>query len=752
MVKNYKYIFIFIFLYNFSVFAQNKKDTSFVSKLIKLSQIAKSEKDSLRMFISANKAVKFALKSKNKRYIGDSYFNLASCFYYKNLYLKSIKNYDKALFYYKKVKYNIGISKSFFDKANAYYHLNNIDSSLHFHILSFEFIKNSKNKAFAAKSANAVGLSYWRKGNNIKAIEYYKQSLDLRKNLDNPEGLSIVLNSLGAVYWGVGHYNTAHGYYLKALKIVDSLKLDRKYVLIKNNIGLLFQEWRQYDIALEYHLSAINRCKTINYNYGLAYSEINAGICYQHLNKKSKAKKQFKTALIHYKKTGDLLALSYANRVVGNFYLHTKQIEEALNHYSTAHEIAKKTGNKNHIAYAQKAIAGAYLELNNYKQSEKYALLSLKISKVENYRNLMKDNYYILAKIKEKNNDFEQALKYYKKASIIRDTISKKMLKNNILDLQNKYDSKKISNENRLLIQEQIVTEAELKAKHNLIVFTLIGLSLLGVFVLILFFSRKQITETNKLLTKKNKEINYQKSELKKANTALLKANDYRDKIISIIGHDIKAPIGTIKELVNLAVKGEIKGEKLQKLLIMLNDKANATNSLILDLFKWAKNQRAAIPFEPENIDISTLLPEIIKLLKEIADKKSIEIVNNVKKSTIVLADKKMLDTILRNLISNSIKFTNDNGKIIIDITHKNESITISIKDNGIGIEKEIIEKILSKDEFYSTFGTNEEKGSGLGLQLCIEFLKTHKSKLFVDSVPNEGSNFSFNLPLAKKL
>lgn len=749
MLKIIKYIFVFVLINNLVLYsyAQNKKDTSIITKFIKVSELAKSEKDSLKMFLSANKAVKLSHKVNDDLYIAKSYFNLALCYYYYDLFKVSIKNYDKSIFYYNKINLTIDISNCYYNKANAYYHLNNLDSALHYHIISFELREKGEDKSLIAASTNAVGLSYWRKGNYNKAIKYYKKSLEIRKEIGDTKGVSMILNSLGAVYWGQGKYNTAHSYYLKALKIVDSLKLNRKFVLIKNNIGLIFQEWEQYDVALDNHLIAIERCKAMEYNNGLAYSEINAGICCQHLNKNIEALKYLKNALLHYESTERPIEISYANRIIGNFYLHTKNIEKAINHYNIAYKKSKETGSNNHKAYALKAIADAYIELGNYKLSERYSFMSLKISIKEDYKNLIKDNYYNLAKLNEQNNNIVQAYKYYKKASEIKDTISRQMLKNNILDLQEKYESEKKETENILLLKEQKINETDLKIRNNVIVISLISLIILIVFVFILILNRKKIKKTNKLLFDKNKKINFQKLELKKTNTELAKANNYRDKIISIIGHDIKAPVGTIKELLNLVIDGKIKGDELDEIIVMIRDKIAATDILIHDLFTWVKNQKAAIPFKPELIKIHLLISNIIKLLKGQAERKSIKIINNVKSSTAVYVDRKMLDIILRNLISNSIKFTQNNGKIVIEAFVNKDFVKISVKDNGIGIKKEVIKKILSKDEFYSTPGTNEEQGSGLGLQLCIDFLKTNKSELFIESEPEKGSTFTFNLP-----
>ena len=165
---------------------------------------------------------------------------------------------------------------------------------------------------------------------------------------------------------------------------------------------------------------------------------------------------------------------------------------------------------------------------------------------------------------------------------------------------------------------------------------------------------------------------------------------------------------------------------------------------------EWSRSQTGRMKFSPEDIEMNSLINETKALLNESEGLKSISISNELPRNLTVFADKAMLATIMRNLISNALKFTNIGGKIIISALQNNEGITISVKDNGLGIKKDALQKIFRIEESYSTKGTQNETGTGLGLILCKEFVKKHGGNIWVESELGKGSDFKFTLPLIK--
>ena len=242
---------------------------------------------------------------------------------------------------------------------------------------------------------------------------------------------------------------------------------------------------------------------------------------------------------------------------------------------------------------------------------------------------------------------------------------------------------------------------------------------------------------------------------LKESEVRLRESNKTKDKFFSIIAHDLKNPfnamLGFSELLINNFDEYDTKDQK--KFINNIYNSAQKSNKLLEDLLLWSRVQRGAIEYNPKNENLYLLFNETIELLSQLAKNKSISLKNEVSKNIFVKADKNMLLTILRNLISNAIKFTLKNGEIVIGVctitNENNQKFTeISIKDNGVGIETEIQSKLFSISEDISTKGTENETGTGLGLILCKEFVEKHGGKIWVESEVGKGSKFIFTIPI----
>jgi PAS domain S-box-containing protein len=243
----------------------------------------------------------------------------------------------------------------------------------------------------------------------------------------------------------------------------------------------------------------------------------------------------------------------------------------------------------------------------------------------------------------------------------------------------------------------------------------------------------------------------YDITENKNNELQLLELNATKDKFFSIIAHDLKTPftsiIGFSEHLVEqIKEKDYDKIDEFAKIILQSSHRAM---DLLMNIMDWAQSQSGRLEFNSECFDMVSLANEVILLLSDIAQQKSIIITSILPPSIQINADKEMISAVLRNLISNAIKFTQANGKITISAKTKQNEITVSVSDNGVGISNERIEKLFNISESYSTRGTQNEKGTGLGLILCEEFIKKHKGEIWVESLEGIGTTFYFSLPLS---
>jgi signal transduction histidine kinase len=241
-----------------------------------------------------------------------------------------------------------------------------------------------------------------------------------------------------------------------------------------------------------------------------------------------------------------------------------------------------------------------------------------------------------------------------------------------------------------------------------------------------------------------------QKEALLEMNNKLYELNASKDKFFSIIAHDLKNPFNTILGLSEL-LKDETKSgnlETIDEYSDMIYNSAAQTLRLLENLLDWANSQRGKISFNPIPIKLKELFNEEFSVLNDMAKGKNIELKSSFSDNLTIIADKNMIKTILRNLISNAIKFTHKNGKVEVKAMAINNQVEISVSDSGIGMTKEIIAKLFRIDANQSTPGTENEKGTGLGLVLCKEFIEKHGGKIWVESESGKGSTFKFSIPL----
>lgn len=237
-------------------------------------------------------------------------------------------------------------------------------------------------------------------------------------------------------------------------------------------------------------------------------------------------------------------------------------------------------------------------------------------------------------------------------------------------------------------------------------------------------------------------EIELQKEELQKLNAT-------KDKFISIIAHDLRSPFNSILGFCDVLLE-QINNKDIENIDLyaqIIVESSNKAMELLKNLMEWSRGQIGRMEFNPEYLDLTALILETSHFVDSIAGQKSISIKNSLPPQIYVFADKAMISTVLRNIISNAIKFTPPGGEVNI-LAHKNQvEIIISVSDTGVGISPESINKLFRIDQVYSTTGTNKERGTGLGLILCKEFVEKHKGKIWVDSKIEEGSTFYFTLP-----
>jgi two-component system, sensor histidine kinase and response regulator len=238
----------------------------------------------------------------------------------------------------------------------------------------------------------------------------------------------------------------------------------------------------------------------------------------------------------------------------------------------------------------------------------------------------------------------------------------------------------------------------------------------------------------------------------KLAEQEIREANVTKDKLFSIIGHDLKNPLGNIKGFTELLEKNYDKysAEKIRKFISVINSSTHSLLNLVDNLLTWSRSQRHKIEINPQTIHIQNIVESCFDISHTTASKKQISLVNKIQEGLTAFADKQMITTVIRNLLSNAIKFTHEHGSVTVDARVKESVITISVIDTGIGMNKKKAHQIFESGKLNSSAGTQGETGSGLGLVICKEFVEQNNGNIWAKSTPGKGSTFCFTIPAKK--
>ncbi|MCK5136302.1 MAG: hybrid sensor histidine kinase/response regulator [Bacteroidales bacterium] len=243
--------------------------------------------------------------------------------------------------------------------------------------------------------------------------------------------------------------------------------------------------------------------------------------------------------------------------------------------------------------------------------------------------------------------------------------------------------------------------------------------------------------------------ISTQNEQLKKLNFELREAIAAKDKFFSIIAHDLKDPFHTLIGFSNLLLStfDDRKPEDIKRLLKYINQSSLHGFDLLNNLLEWSRTQTGSIKYNPVRVNLSFMVDELLLLLSPSAEKKEIHLTSGIPVDCTAIADEKMIQTVIRNLVSNALKYTEPGGDVRIESRDMGDEIEISVSDTGLGIPKENLGKLFSISKNYSTPGTSNERGTGLGLLLCKEFVEKNRGRIRIKSEPGEGSTFSFTIP-----
>jgi signal transduction histidine kinase/Tfp pilus assembly protein PilF len=667
--------------------------------------------------------------------------------------------YNEALKIRETLKNNKDIAASYANVAIAYRDMNNFDKALEFNLQALEIREKINNPAMVANTLNEIGNVYHRKQDFEKALEYYFRSIKIRyEGGDKNEIASSFLN-IGNIYSNLNNLDKAREYYQQALNIFSEEDNQRRMSYTLNLLGNIEFSEKNYQQAMVFHSRALEYRKKIGVKADIAASLNNLGNVYSELNQTAKATSLLTEALQIRNEIKDAGGQIATLNDLGNLYEKSNNNPKAKASFEEAYKLANATNNSYYIGLCSRKLAEGLLDLHQTQKAFDLLEISYRAGVKINNAELRKNALFSLSQYYKKSGDFEKALDHFQHYAAIQDSqqlalSTRKMLgiQQNLELVKKNNELKSIESEVTLLRQEKAIQAMDLQRKNLLLIFLALVL-IFALIVGILIHNRSQIQKkSHALLTQQYALVEEANERLRNSEEELTKLNASKDKFFAVIAHDIKNPLSGLLNLSQIIIEkfDTLKAEEIQSFNLMIHESASNLFNLLENLLNWARANTNKMRFSPLPMKLLPVVNTILVLNKLSASSKKIEIRSEVPDDIEVYADLNMLTSILRNLLSNAIKFTSEGGLVIIKAVDKYRMIEISVTDNGIGLVTSDIEKLFRLDKHFTTPGTGNETGSGLGLILVKEFVEKNKGKVTVTSEPAKGSTFTFTLPTGR--
>ena len=571
-------------------------------------------------------------------------------------------------------------------------------------------------------------------GQNDRAINFYTKGLVLAQQIEDQNLALRIINNLAGENGYKGDYAKALKGYLNGIELAEKIGNKDMLSIMNENIANLYATQKDHAQALVF----FKKVKKINDEIGneiyQAETMSNLASLYADMEKLDYAMFNINRSIAIFEKNNILDWLAFAYETKGKVYLKQQDFKWALFWYNQSELIHEDLEDDRGKIDLFNGMAEAYLNQGKDSISERYALEAFDISTNIKFLEGKQKCALTLYKIQKNKGRYEKALAYHEIFQDLSDTLHRNENKRSLTLLKTKTDYE----QQRLALVEE--NERALAAQQR---YVNAALLILLIFIVVTFL----VHRNQKIQKKLNTELKGKQEILEKREKELNESNDTKNKLFSIIGHDLRGPIGALQELLNLFGEGEMSKEEFLDFIPKLREDIDHIFFTLNNLLSWGRTQMNGSVTQPVVLDVESLVKENVSLLSEVAKKKSIKIVNHIEENTMIWSDSNQIDIVVRNLISNALKFTPMNGMITIDAVDIENRWQISVKDNGVGMDKITLSKLFDKSSNVSTYGTNNEKGTGLGLSLCKEMVENNKGQIWVESSLNTGSSFYFTLP-----
>jgi signal transduction histidine kinase len=608
---------------------------------------------------------------------------------------------------------------------------------------------------FAKSSGDSVrlGLAIFNRGECYyyfdkyeSALVNYNAALEIFKQLSDSANIGDTHNSIGLVYYFTGEYNSAVRHFYISLNYLQRAEHAEKTANVYSNLGLVFSRIGEYDKALRNYRVASLINATIPDSTSLAVNFNGMGVSFYNLEQYDSSKVYYNKALNLFKLQVNRQREAIALNNIANIYVNTgDSLQKALNSYEQAIGVFEDLGDLRSKAHTLEGLGCVYREMKNYTRAVQVFHESLKLTEENGYGYYLQQlNYYDLALTYERMGRIDDAYNAFKLYSAFKDSLLREERLNQVAELEQKYLARQKEAEIERLNASRQIDQLKIQRNEEVRAFGMIAILLLVGTIFLISVAYLNKRKHNQLLSLKNERIEEQRLELEKLNAS-------KNKFFSIIAHDLKNPFHTVMGYAYLIHKesDRFSDDEMKKYAGDIYRSANSIFKLLHNLLDWARSQTGALAYTPQKVSFLEIYEGIENLIKPVADQKQIKLHTEIPDDIHIYADPRMLETVMRNLMNNAIKFTHHGGMVKVRVESEGLKAVVCVEDDGVGISSSDMSSLFQIDSKLKRKGTDNEDGSGLGLLVCNEFIQKNGGKIWVDSQNGKGSRFFFSVPIS---
>ena len=596
---------------------------------------------------------------------------------------------------------------------------------------------SKKNKYIQGELEALANLAtlYLYTGQTDKSIEFSLETIKNPELSSFPKTEMKIYNILGQGYYFKNDYPSTYTQFLHTLAIAEKNSDQFHLFRMNMNLGTIFSRLEDNEEALKYYAVAFKHVKNLKDPTKEAMMLSNMAFLNIELGNLNQAKIELDETLALLEKNKQTTWLAWTYSTLGLYYLTLNDFDNALVNYQKSLDMHDEFNDVKAKADIKYGLGRSYLGLNNLIKAEANINESVTLYASSDYDTGLEKAYRTLYEISKSKDDVAESLKYLELTEKLSNDNFKKKNRRNLTMLNAKLNFEKetenLKAQNELAINQQ----------RKYVKWALAALFTSLVIVFLILNANKR----EKLL---NKKLANQAKILNKNQEALTQINSNQDRLFSIVGHDLRGPIISLNEILTLYLEDPEGKDYFEKFAPQLKEDLEQVQFTMDNLLHWGKTQMQGNTINVRSISVRNELDIILQLYRNEINKKAITINNQVAVNHSVFADLQQFNVIFRNLINNAIKFTPNEGMITIKTKIKDKNLVIQVSDTGVGMTESDVQKLFSDTENFSNYGTNLEKGTGLGLRLVKAMVIKNSGEIIVKSEPNKGSQFIVQLPV----